>query len=327
MHYTHRLSQARIHQIVGWFVLVPVLILGVVLFVIGKKENLFEEKYDVTTVFSEGFGLRVGYPVMLLGIEVGRIKKIEFTEQNNTAFTLTILKKYQDKIRMDSVAKVGKSGGFFGEPQIEITPGNKSQPIVADGGHIEAEEPTDIADLLAEAKPVLESVKRTLARVEQITEDVQAVVKTGQATLTEVQGASTRLPGVMDNIRETTATVRQTARNVADDVPGVIASARKSMDRVGDVVEDVKTSTAKLPAVIENARAATEDLKGLMHEDVPAIVRSAQGSMEDVNEILVGAKKTFPISVFANKGKAARSDGVDTAPGLRSLRKDELTKE
>ena len=93
MHYTHNLSQARIHQIVGWFVLVPVLVLVGVLVIVGQNANLFEKKYQVTAVFSEGFGLKVGYPVMLLGLEVGRVSKIEFTEQNNTRFTLTILQK------------------------------------------------------------------------------------------------------------------------------------------------------------------------------------------------------------------------------------------
>ena len=113
MHYTHRLSQDRIHQIVGWFVLVPVLIMTGVLFVVGKNESIFAEKYKITTVFSEGFGLKVGYPVMLLGLQVGRIAAIEFTEQNNAKFTLQILKKYQDKIRADSKAVIGKSGGLF----------------------------------------------------------------------------------------------------------------------------------------------------------------------------------------------------------------------
>src|SRR5438132_11431872 len=109
MHYTHNLSQARIHQIVGWFVLIPVLVLVGVLVVVGQNENLFEKKYHVTTVFSEGFGLKVGYPVMLLGLEVGRVGKIEVTEQNNTPVTLTILQQYHDKIPADYLVKNGKS--------------------------------------------------------------------------------------------------------------------------------------------------------------------------------------------------------------------------
>jgi phospholipid/cholesterol/gamma-HCH transport system substrate-binding protein len=324
MHYTHRLSQARIHQIVGWFVLVPVLILAGVLFVVGKNENLFEEKYKITTLFSEGYGLKVGYPVMLLGLQVGKIGAIEFTDQNNAKFTLNILKKYQDKIRADSKAQVGKSGGLFGEPQIEITAGKKSEPVVQAGGHIESDEPLN---LMAEAKTLLETVGKTLARVDVIAQEVQAAIKTGQATLGNVQEASSALPEVMSNIRETSFTIKQVTKNMASEIPALAASTRKNIDRVGDVVEDVKASTAKLPAMVENFKAASEDLKGLIHNDVPPLVSSVQGSMDDVNEILAGAKKTFPISVFVAKGKAARAEdnAATSSAGLRSLRADDLT--
>jgi phospholipid/cholesterol/gamma-HCH transport system substrate-binding protein len=325
MHYTHRLSQARIHQIVGWFVLVPVLILAGVLFVVGKNENLFEEKYKITTVFSEGYGLKVGYPVMLLGVQVGRIGAIEFTEQNNAKFTLNILKKYQDKIRADSKAVVGKSGGFLGDPQIEITPGKKSEPIVQAGGHIESDEPLN---LMAEAKTLLETVGKTLARVDVIAQEVQATIKTGQAALGNVQEASAGLPELMGNIRETSATIKQASKDMVSEVPALAASARKSLNRVGDVLEDVKSSTAKLPAAVENVKAATDDLKGLIHNDVPPLITSVQGSMDDVTEILAGAKKTFPISTFAAKGRAARveENAAASTAGLRSLRADELAK-
>src|SRR6266487_5822236 len=187
MHYAHRISQARIHQIVGWFVLLPALILGGVLFVVGNNQDLFEAKYQISTVFSEGFGLRVGYPVTLLGLQVGRIDSIEFTDQNNARFKLKVLKKYQDKIRANSVARVEKSGGLIGDPQIEITPGTKNQPIVADGGHIESDEPLD---LTAEAKAMLDTVKKTLAKVDGIAEEVQSTVKTGHAALTHVEEAT-----------------------------------------------------------------------------------------------------------------------------------------
>jgi phospholipid/cholesterol/gamma-HCH transport system substrate-binding protein len=325
MHYTHRLSQAQIHRIVGWFVLVPVLIVAGVLFVVGKNENIFAEKYKITTVFSEGYGLKVGYPVMLLGLEVGRIAAIEFTDQNNALFTLKILKKYQDKIRADSKAVIGKSGGFLGEPQIEITAGKKSEPVVQAGGHIESDEPLN---LMAEAKELLETVGKTLARVDVIAQEVQATIKTAQATLGNVQEASAGLPKLMDNFLETSATIKQTSKDVALEVPALAANVRKTLNRVGDVVEDVKSSTAKLPAMTENFKAASEDLKGLIHNDVPPLVSSVQGSVDDVNEILAGAKKTFPISVFAAKGRAARDEdnAAFLSAGLRSLRADELTK-
>ena len=333
MHYSHRLSQTRIHQIVGWFVIVPVLILGAVLFVVAKSENLFEEKYSVATVFSEGYGLKAGRPVILLGIQIGRVSKVEFTEQNDAKITLEILKKYQEKVRENSVAKIGKSGGFVGEPQIEITVGHKSQPVIPDGGNLEAEEPFNVAELLAEVRPLVETVKKTLLRVEQITQDVHTSVETGNETLANVREASTRLPDVLDKVRDTTTTVRDATRKTAAELTGITAGVRKSVDRFGDAVEDVKGATAKWPSVVDAAKEAvdnvknmTGDLKEVVRNDVPPIIRSARGTVEDVNDILAGAKRTFPLSAFAAQGRAARSE--ESAPiGPRSLRKDDLVKE
>src|SRR5438034_2614013 len=209
MHYSHRLSQTRLHQIVGWVVLVPILVLVGVVVLVDQSENLFEEKYHITTVFSEGYGLKPGKQVMLLGIQIGDVTKVEVTEQNDAKVTMEILKKYRDKIRQNSVAKIGKSGGRVGEPQIEITVGHRGRRVVVDGGHIESEEPFNIAEVIAEVRPLMETVKKTLVRVEEISEGVQATVQTGHVALNNVRDASTRLPAILQNIRETTAAVRE----------------------------------------------------------------------------------------------------------------------
>jgi hypothetical protein len=55
-------------------------------------------------------------------------------------------------------------------------------------------------------------------------------------------------------------------------------------------------------------------------------VRSVQGTVDDVGEVVAGAKKTFPISTFAAKGRAARAE-EKAAVAPRSLRADEVVKE
>ncbi len=325
MHYSHRLSQTRLHQIVGWFVLVPILAFVGVLVLVAQSENLFEEKYRIATVLSEGYGLKPGKQVMLLGIQVGQVSKVEVTEQNDAKVTMEILKKYQDKIRQNSVAKIGKSGGFVGEPQIEITVGNKSKPVVEDGGHIESEEPFNIAEVMTEIRPLVETVKKTLVRVEEITQDVQATVKTGHETLSHVREAATRLPAILENVKETTATVREATLSTTEQLPAIAASVRASVDRAGAAVQDVKATTGKLPGMVDSVRGAVDSVKALT-EDVSPLLRSAQGTMEDVSDIVTGAKQTFPISTFATKGRAARAE-ERPAPAPRSLRRDDMIKE
>ena len=172
---------------------------------------------------------------------------------------------------------------------------------------------------------MLDTVKKTLAQVDGIAQEVQSTVKTGHAALMHVEEASAGLPEVMGNVRDTSATIKRATQNISTEVPALTSNIRKTLNRVGDVVEDVKSSTAKLPPMLDDVKGATEDLKGLMHDGVPPLIQSAQGTMEDVTEILAGAKKTFPISVFAARGRAARVEGeAGTASGLRSLRADEL---
>jgi phospholipid/cholesterol/gamma-HCH transport system substrate-binding protein len=333
MHYSHRLSPARIHQIVGWFVFVPLLLLVVVLVFVAKNENLFEERYHVTTLFSEGYGLKPGNHVVLLGIQIGKVTKVEVTEQNDAKVTLEILKKYKEKIRQNSIAKLGKSGGFVGEPQIEITVGNRDKLAIEEGGHIEAEEPFNLAELAQEIKPLVERVTKMLVRVEEITQDVHATVKVGHETLGHVREASTKLPAVLENVKETTATIREATLSTTEQLPAIMAGVRGSVDRFGDAVKDVKTTTGKLPAVVDsaqgtvdNVKAMTGDLRSTVHQDVLPLVRSVQGTVDDVGEVVAGAKKTFPISTFAAKGRAARAE-ERAAAAPRSLRADEVIKE
>jgi phospholipid/cholesterol/gamma-HCH transport system substrate-binding protein len=333
MHYSHRISQTRLHQIVGWFVIVPILILVAVLVLVAKSENLFAERYQVTTVFSEGYGLKPGRHVVLLGIQIGRVDKVEFTEQNDAKITMEILTKYRDKIRQNSIAKVGKSGGFIGDQQIEITVGNKDKPVVEAGGHIEAEEPFNIADLMAEVKPLVETAKKMLVRVEEITEGVHTAVKTGNETLDHVKEASTKLPVALENVKEATATIREAALSASAQLPAITASVRASVERARDAAEDVKTTTAKLPKIVDsvqgsvdNVKTITDDLRGTVHQDVPPLIRSVQGTVDEVSEVVAGAKKTFPISAFTAKGRAARSE-ERAAVAPRSLRADDVVKE
>jgi len=333
MHYSHRISQTRLHQIVGWFVIVPILILVAVLILVAKSENLFAERYQVTTVFSEGYDLKPGKHVVLLGIQIGRVDKVEFTEQNDAKVTMEILTKYKDKIRQNYIAKVGSPFGILGERHIEITVGNRDKPVVEDGGHIEAEEPFSVADLMAEVKPLVETAKKMLARAEEITEGVHQAVKTGNETLDHVKEASTKLPAALENVKETTATIHEAALSVSAQLPAITANVRASAERARDAAEDVKTTTAKLPKIVDsvqgsvdNVKAITDDLRGTVHQDVPPLIRSVQGTADDVNEVVAGAKKTFPISTFAAKGRVARAE-ERAAVAPRSLRADDVIKE
>ena len=68
IHYSHELSTTRMEQFVGAFVLIPLLVLGVVLFVIVRGESLFAMKYEIKTNLSQAYGIQSGTVVYVHGV-------------------------------------------------------------------------------------------------------------------------------------------------------------------------------------------------------------------------------------------------------------------
>lgn len=324
LHYSHQLSSARIAQVVGTFVVVPLCGLIVVGIFMAKAEHLFEEKYVLHTGLSQSYGLEPGASVLISGIPIGRVAAVEFSDQGTIDATLQLLTRYQGKVREDSVASIAKSGLFMGQPQVAITMGSQDKPVLLDGGTINAVEPRDLAELVTDVKPVLESVQRTLLRVEEIAKDVQASVRTGGEVLSHVDQATRELPAVVASVQRAVGSVER----ATGALPEITGSVKKTLAAVDGAVGDVRAATRKLPAVmdvaqdaVQNIKAATESMK-VMTKDMPRLVRNADAVMDDVTLIVRGAKKTFPVSTFvknAEPGIAGRSEN-----GLRSLRGDQL---
>lgn len=329
MHYSHKLSGQRMAQLVGAFVLVPVLGLIAVGIFMLKAEHVFDEKYQLHATLNKSYGLAPGDPVMISGLPIGRIRTVEFAEGGAVAVTFQLLTQYQDMVREDSVASITKSGVVMGQSQVEVVMGDRNKPVLTDGATIRVQPPTDYAALLnevrSEVKPVLESVQRTVLRVEDITKDVQQAVQTGGRTLTHVEQATRELPAVMASVQHSVSAVEQTTA----ELPELAGSVRHTLGKVNGIVTDVKTTTAKLPPLVDaahdavnNIKTSTESIKAVS-KDMPPLVRTAHATLDDVNTIVKGAKRTFPVSTMVRNAEQQESVGR-AGNGPTSLRGDQL---
>ena len=326
MHYAHSMSWGRIAQIVGAFVMIPLAGLIVVGIFMAKAEHLFDEKYILVSTLSKSYGLEPGMPVLMAGIPIGRVQDVAFDEQGTIHVVLQVRQQYQEKIRTDSVASLGKSGILVGQTQVQIAMGSKDQPMLQDGATIQVVELHDVADMMDEIKPVLASVQRTLLRVEEITNSVHEAVQTGGQVLVNVERATRELPVVMASVQRTADSVEKTTGTL----PDLTASVKKTVTMLDRIAGDVRTVTEKLPAVtasaleaVNNIRAATEDVRNLTRE-LPPLMNTANATMDDVNTIVRGAKKTFPVSTMVKNAESKES--ARPGSGLQSLRGDQISK-
>lgn len=329
MHYSHKLSGQRMAQLVGAFVLVPVLGLVVVGIFMLKAEHFFDEKYQLYATLNKSYGLSPGDPVMISGLPIGLVKTVEFADGGRVSVTFQLLRRYQEMVRQNSVASITKSGVVMGQSQVEVAMGDQSRPILADGSTISVQPPADYAALLSEVRsevrPVLESVQRTVLRVEEITKDVQQAVQTGGRTLTHVEQATRELPAVVASVQRSVEAVEQTTATL----PELAGSVKKTLGKVDSIVTDVKATTAKLPPLVTTAQDAVNNLKAssesikAVSRDMPPLVRTAHATLDDVNLIVKGAKRTFPVSTMVKNAEQSESAGR-VGNGLTSLRGDQL---
>jgi phospholipid/cholesterol/gamma-HCH transport system substrate-binding protein len=326
MHYAHALSQQRIAQIVGAFVLVPLLGLIVVGMFVAKAEHLFEKTYVLVARLSKSHGLEPGMPVLMAGIRIGQVQDVAFDDQGAIRVVLEVRKQFEDKIRADSVATIGKSALLVGQTQVHVSMGSTDQPVLKDGDTIKVVEPRDMGEMLDEIKPVLASVQRTLLRVEEMVKDAHGAIQTGQQVLRNVERATRELPTVVESVQRTAAAIEKTTASL----PYLTSSIVKTVGTVDGIASDVRILTGRLPMVaasaqdaVDNIKVATESVRHLTKE-LPPLLRSAQATLDDVQTIVRGAKRTFPVSAMVKN--ADSKEMARTSLGYQSLRGDQVAR-
>lgn len=122
------MNQHKFEFFVGLCMVIVVLYL--VILSIRIAQNEFSSGcYEIQAVFSNCSGLRSGSPIMIAGVEIGRVKQIAL-QAYEANITLSI--QTGVVLQKDAIASI-KTKGVIGEKYIEITPGGDNQSIPAGG--------------------------------------------------------------------------------------------------------------------------------------------------------------------------------------------------
>ena len=133
--------------VVGIFVVIGLLCIGYMTVKLGNVGFLGENTYSLYAKFNTVTGLRVGNPVNMLGLEIGRVEKFTIDQENQVV-------KVQFKINKgieifdDAIASI-KTEGLIGDKYVAIDPGGGGD-LLANGDTItDTNSPTDIMDLVS----------------------------------------------------------------------------------------------------------------------------------------------------------------------------------
>ena len=141
------MKKYKIETIVGIFVIFGMLCVGYMTVKLGKVDFLSNNSYSLVAKFTTVTGLRVGSPVNILGIDVGRVEKITMDQVNQKA-VVEIRIKNDIKIYDDAIAAI-KTEGMIGDKYLSIDAGG-SGTLLGPGGVItDTQAAVDIVELIS----------------------------------------------------------------------------------------------------------------------------------------------------------------------------------
>jgi phospholipid/cholesterol/gamma-HCH transport system substrate-binding protein len=116
--------------------LIALVIILVATYLGFTKDIPFTTPYQVKATFESANSIRVGSPVRIAGVNVGKVAKVEASEDSNTSVVTLSLQKQALPIHEDATAKIRPriflEGNFF----VDLRPGTASSPTLEDGGVI-----------------------------------------------------------------------------------------------------------------------------------------------------------------------------------------------
>jgi phospholipid/cholesterol/gamma-HCH transport system substrate-binding protein len=154
---------------------------------VAKRHWQWQETFRVRAEFAGVGGLNVGDKVRVQGMDAGTVAAIEPPEAPGgpVVVVMRIDERLRPLVRVDAVASIGTQG-VVGAKVVEIKPGRPDAPTLSDGGSIAAETPTELAELLDDARGALARIESVAVAAEEGLGEVNAIaasIRKGEGTL------------------------------------------------------------------------------------------------------------------------------------------------
>jgi phospholipid/cholesterol/gamma-HCH transport system substrate-binding protein len=133
--------------VVGIFVVIGLIAIAYMTVKLGNMGFLGENTYTLYAKFNKVTGLRVGNPVTMFGLNIGRVESFKL-DQKDQMVVVDFKIDNGIKIYDDAIASI-KTEGLIGDKFVSIDPGGSGELLKSGDIITDTESPTDIMDLVS----------------------------------------------------------------------------------------------------------------------------------------------------------------------------------
>jgi phospholipid/cholesterol/gamma-HCH transport system substrate-binding protein len=253
---------------VGLLVSVALVVLMIFLFFIGSEQKIFSRKNEYEVRFDSVAGLAEGNPVKISGVTVGVVKDIRLPRDpkaKDVDISLMVDRKYAERIRGDSRARLKKLGLLAGDNYIDITPGSPRFDALEPGATIPAQRQTNVDQLISSGEDLVDnfvqisySLKNVLARIDRgegVLGELTTAPETKQRMTDTVLTTLNKTNALLSHIESGKGVVGKLVYDdkYADQLTTSLSSSAQSLASItGRVQHDLDAGNGALPALLSD---------------------------------------------------------------------------
>jgi phospholipid/cholesterol/gamma-HCH transport system substrate-binding protein len=326
-----RIKFNKFERVAGLFVFTAIAGVAISSVFVAIKRDWFSPKVQYSTEFINGEGVHPGTAVQIAGLRAGSVEDVELKNDNKIRLTFTVLSKFQDRIRKDSVAQLIRPF-IIGDRILEISVGTEENPMLAEHESLNSHETMDMMSIFSGRKlgeylsmmsGMVENLK-VLAEAFLDKKRTESVVKTFD-----------QIEPLVKNLNLMSVEVVKLAKQVTqkENLGNVIGNLVYTTNHLNAIIPELQQKAPQmsqdLATIVTNLAVLTENFKLItpaIAEVAPDLPRSSRRALEALDEAVV-LLKAMQKSIFIRgsveevretelaEGKAPKKGGGSAGSG------------
>lgn len=270
--------------------------------------------YELTARFDDAEGLPTKQPVLVRGVQVGKVTAVDFERETSTALVRFTVDDQLVAVHEDAAVSIGERT-LLGDPFLNLDPGTAAAPTLASGESVRAADSVDFDEALdfldADGRRQLGSTLGTLGRATaapSAASELNATTGHLARVVAEVRDLTDALHGqeaeISGIVSDSAVVVGELGRREAA-LRRIVASGRSALDALATDTASIERAVAELPALLN---AGIESLRG------------GRPLLREARPLLAELRRAAPdlAPAIADLGPLA-SDTVEVVKGISGL--------
>jgi phospholipid/cholesterol/gamma-HCH transport system substrate-binding protein len=231
---------------VGIFVTLGVALLLTTILILGGFKNLFTHKATYTSHLQSAEGLIPGAKVILAGVPVGVVEKIQFDKaQKNIEVILSVSKDATEWIHQGASFEISTQG-VLGDKYVNLDGGKMEDPLLPPKSEILQRPSKDISQFLNKSDHLIVTLNGVLASLDRILKSFET---------------DHRSETFFKSLAQSAKNISSTSEKLNDELNQI--KLKGAISHLNQIMEKINNGTGTIGALINDA-SLYDDLKSLL---------------------------------------------------------------